>query len=183
MFEHTYFSTDHHKLAGFFAISDLAFPNLKKTILNALTETKKTDGIYDCIIAFDALSIYKRISRDEMLNLFIHNILPHIEKQSFAAIAYKFHPEHFFTKEGIEEANILRKIIHDAFPAAVELDKSFGIENYMKDYNVALYTYVSSLAYYATLFGCTSYSLSKRLMTISKDIFLPQTVISNMIQI
>ncbi len=184
LFEHRFFSLTARKLNKCYAVSELAFTESDdRELLEFMPKVKREEGTYKCIVVFDALSIFGKIDSEVLLDLLQTVIIPHIKNTEAQNVAYKLHPEHYITEHGEKECIKIRDIMRDNFEYVVELDRMFNLEAYFSQYNVTVYTYVSSLGYYASLVGCASYRVAKRLVQINSNIKVLDEIENKLLQL
>lgn len=182
---HKHFCFTDNKYSESFVLNLDAIPTApNKILINIGFESQKKEQSHlDCIIIFDALALFNILKREQLIDLLNEYIIPHIKKSSYKNTAFKLHPEHYASVKGNEEAILLREILKSNFTNILELEKDYVLEEYLQNKRTVLYTYVSSLGYYASLWGSEVYGLHSRLSKCSNYFNFKENILSKYTQL
>lgn len=181
---HKHFTFNDDKYSASFVVNDQALlgaPNRVKISLNFDNNDIRQD--FDCVIVFDAISIFGIINKVKTFELLTDKIIPHIKNSKYKRVAFKLHPEHYYSEVGVMEAVVLREILKSHLEDVLELDRNFILEQYLYSSRAVVYTYVSSLGFYAAIWGNSAYGLYNEISKLNNAFNIPNHIVKKFIQL
>src|SRR5690606_31691746 len=128
-------------------------------------------------------SIFGVIKNVKTFELLTDKIIPHIKNSKYKRVAFKLHPEHYYSEIGVMEAVVLRDILKSNFEDVLELDRNFILEQSLYFSKLAVYTYISSLGFYAALWGNSAYGLYNEISKLNIAFNMPNHIVKKFIQL
>lgn len=175
-----YFNLAHRKYRGAYSLDEGSFMAAKNRIkldIYKLRESYTQPTLIDaeCIIIFDALSIYGRIKSERILKITSEIIIPFV-KANYDKVMLKLHPEHYLEK-GMAEAESIKRIFTECDVNFELMDRDFILETYLLYHKIPIICFVSSIGIYADMLQSKVYSVYNHLASPnSKWVILPTTV-------